>query len=285
MVDIAYAPPDAREEVAQFMLAAFPRARWSIDGWRRLLDGRWSGPEGRYAITVRDSGKIVGVLGMVTAERLTDDGPRTTANMSSWYLLKPYRGRGLGRQMLEFAFADPGITVTNFSSARDAVPVVERAGMQVLDHARLIWQPRKAATLLPVNADPLAQSDALGARDRRVLIDHAGLNLKPLVVETPDGPVVIILSIKQKHDAYVTHEVMYLGDRERFARHVRAITDSLLPPDRAVLSVDRRFLPGEVTPDATEAFAVPRFYVPGGMPPEAVDHLYSEIVLLDMKLY
>ena len=286
MVDISHAQPPEREEIAQFMAEVFPRAKWSIDGWRAILDGRWSRPDDSYAITVRDQGKLVGVLGLVTAQRPTDNGPRVTANMTSWYLLKPYRGTGIGRKMIELATADPNITVTDFTSSPGAVHAVKRAGLVELDTQRLIWKPRVSpAQKLPNHSAPLELGNRISAKDSQVLQDHANLPLTPLAIETPDGPVVVILSIKQKHDDYVTHEVMYLGDRDLFALHARAIADSLLPPDRAILSVDRRLLPATAEPDEFEDFAIPRFYTPGRMHPEDIDHLYTEVVLLGLKLY
>ena len=286
MVDIAHADPSEREEIAQFMAEVFPRAKWTMNGWHAILDGRWARPGDSFGISVRDQGKLVGVLGLITAERPTDKGPRVVANMTSWYLLKQYRGTGVGRQMIELAVADPEITVTDFTSSPGAVHAVKKAGLVELDTERLIWKARVSGLRkLEVHHDPLALGDRVSAKDRRVLQDHKNVPLTPVAVETPDGPVVVILSIKQKQDAYVTHEVMYLGDREKFARHARAIADSLLPQEAAILSVDRRMLPASAKPEAVEEFAIPRFYTPGRMAPEDIDHLYTEVVLLGMKLY
>jgi len=49
--------------------------------------------------------------------------------------------------------------------------------------------------------------------------------------------------------------------------------------------VDRRFVAADVVPDAVEDIPVPRLYTAGAVPPADVDVLYSEIVLLGMKLY
>jgi RimJ/RimL family protein N-acetyltransferase len=285
MLEIVHAHPNEREEIAQFMQDSFPRAKWPRSGWDALLSGRWSEPGDSYAITVRDAGKLIGVLGLVTATRQTTNGLAKTSNMSSWYVDKTYRGQGVGRKMLELATADPEITITNFSSARGAVPLIERAGFSELDSERSIWRPSGGSVRLPVNEAPLLLGEALCETDRRTLADHAGLDLKTVAVETPDGHCVLVMSVKQKHDAYVTYEVMYLGDRALFARHARAIADSILPVENAVLSVDRRFVSPNVVPDARECIAVPRFYTAGRMPAEDVDHLYSEIVLLNLKMY
>lgn len=285
MVEVAYALPEEREEIARFMQEVFPRAKWPLDGWRALLARRWPHPEDIYAITARDGGRLVGVLGLVTAERPTAAGPKRTANMTSWYVQKPYRSGGIGHQMIALATADPAMTVTNFTSSRGAVRVVESAGMRVLDRERLLWHPRMPSSArLPVHRDIAAVGSALNEPTRRILTDHAGLNLVMAVVETPDGLCPLLYTVKRKQDAYLTYEVLYAGDHDLLARHMRAIADALLPPKGAVLSIDRRFLPASMEADAAEPIPVPRYYIPGGMTAAEVDYLYSEIVVLDMKM-
>ena len=284
MLDVAYAPPEAREEVAQFMDQVFHRAKWDIEGWRRLVAGRWAGPEGRYAVTVRDGGRLVGVLGLVYAHRETSEGRRTTADMTSWYVLKEYRGQGVGGQMMALATSEPDVTVTNFSSAKAAVSVLERAGLEVLDRERLVWHP-SGAPKLTVYEDPLRLGSRLGPKETRVISDHAGLNLRPVAVETPDGLCVMVLYPQKKHDDYVTHEIMYLADQPFFARHATRIAASVLPSRAAILSLDRRFAAPGIQPDEVREFATPRFCQKGLLHPSEIDMLYSECVLLDIKIH
>ncbi|TMM52360.1 GNAT family N-acetyltransferase [Sulfitobacter sabulilitoris] len=281
MVTVAHAPPDDREEVARFMQAVFPKAKWGFETWQALLDGRWGEPQDSYAITVRDDGRLVGVLGLVPANRMTSDGWAKTIDMSSWYLLRDYRMQGIGHRMLDLATADPAIAVTNYSSAPAAVPVLEKAGFRVLDDTRRIWRPRADAAPLKLLSDPAALTD----KDRRVLADHTGLNLISFAVDTPDDPCLLVISVKRKHDDYVTYEVMYLGNRPAFAAHARRIADTVLPAREAVLSVDQRFVPADIDSDASAQFKVPRHYAPGVIAPHEIDNLYSELVLLDLKMF
>lgn len=286
MVEVAYAAPEEREEVAQFMNQVFHKAKWDIEGWRRLVAGRWSGPQGRYAVTVRDDKELVGVLGLVTAERMTSQGPRKTADMTSWYVLKDYRGGGVGQKMLRLATSDPEVTVTNFSSAKAAVSVLIKAGLTVLDSERLVWLPRPGAPRLTVHRDPLALGDRLTEKERRIIEDHRGLDrLHPLAVETPDGLCVMVIYPQQKHDDFVTHEIMFLSDQPLFARYADRIAASVLPEEAAILSLDRRFAAPGITPDEVREFATPRFCQQGLLPPNEIDMLYSECVLLPIKIH
>jgi len=284
MVDVAYAKPEEREEVAQFMNRVFTRAKWDIDGWRRLMAGRWCGPDGRFAITVREGGEMVGVLGLIYAQRETSKGWRTTADMTSWYVLKDHRGGGVGAKMMALATSDPAVTVTNFSSAKAAVSVLERAGLEVLDKERLVWHPSDAAKFV-VHEDPLALGDRLSLKDRRIIGDHQGLKLRHLAVETPDGVVALVIYPQKKHDEYVTHEVMYCGDQRLFAQHAGRIAASVLPAREAILSLDRRFAAKGIVCDDVRQFATPRFCQKGLLDPSEIDMLYSECVLLNIKIH
>jgi GNAT superfamily N-acetyltransferase len=285
MVELACVGYEDREHIVRFMDRAFTRAKWSTEGWRRLLDGRWSPPGQPCAVAAFDRGRMVGVIGIVATDRPTAAGPRRWTNLTSWYLEKPYRGQGIGSAMMAMAGGEPHATVTNFTSARGAAPAALRSGMVTLEHERLLWDARPVETPpLRMHADPLALGATLSDLDRQVLADHRGLGLTGLAVETTDGLCMLILSIKRKRDGCVTHEVFHSGQRHLLASHARAIADSLLPATGAELSVDRRFLPDWVEADRTETIPIPRYYRPGDMPPEHVDYLYSEVALLDMKL-
>ncbi|MEM6304099.1 MAG: GNAT family N-acetyltransferase [Pseudomonadota bacterium] len=283
-LEVRYARPEEREEVSQFMNRVFHRAKWDIDGWRRLNAGRWCGPEGRYAIVLRDGAQMVGCLGLVYAQRITSKGVRTTADMTSWYVLKEYRGGGIGQRMLRLACADPAVTVTNFSSAKAAVRVLEKAGLVVLDKERLVWHAGRAETPLTVHENPLTLSQ-LSEKDRRVIGDHQGLKLRHLAVETPGGLCALVLYPQKKHDDYVTHEVMYCGDQELFAQHAGRIAASVLPPREAILSLDRRFARAGIICDEVTPFATPRFCQQGLLDFAEIDMLYSECVLLNIKIH
>lgn len=285
MVEIAYARPEEREEVAQFMNKVFVRAKWDIEGWRKLVAGRWCGPEGRYAVTVRDGGALTGVLGLVYAQRMTSQGVRTTADMTSWYVLGDYRGQGIGQKMLALATSDPAVTVTNFSSAKKAVSVLINAGLTVLDKERLVWHPRAVSAGIKVHEDPLHLGDRLSDKDRKVIADHQGLRLRHLAVDTPDGMVAMVIYPQKKHDEYATHEIMYLSNQQAFAQHAADIAGAVLPEQGAILSLDRRFAAPGIACDDVRAFATPRYCQPGLLAPNEIDMLYSECVLLNIKIH
>lgn len=282
MVEVRFARPDERAAVAQFMEVSFPKAKWGPETWTALVSGCWIGNDGPYAVIALDGAQIVGVLGLVCAIRQTPAGPHQTANMTSWYVAKTHRSLGVGSQILRFLEEHPHLTLTNFASAKNAIPVLERAGFKVLDDTRLNWHPGPGGGIT-LHDNPLHFS-ALPAEDRKVFKDHAGLNLTNLAIETPDGLCTMMLSIKQKYEEFVTYEVMYLNHRDVFAAHAKAIAGAILPGSGAVLSIDRRFVSGDANPDEVTPIPVPRFWRGGTIPLSEIDHVYSEIVLSDQKM-
>ncbi len=281
-MDVRFAKREERARVEGFMHAAFPRAKWGAEGWTRLLANRWGGERGEFAVTAWDKDTLVGVMGMNDSIRHTARGPRRYRNLTSWYVLKSHRGMGLGETLMHTAMADPEVTSTNLTSAKAALPLVDRIGFKVLDAQRFVWR-RGEGEKLQQSFDPLKEA-ALNEVDTQVLRDHADLGLSYVTVETPDGPCTLALSVKQKVDEYVTHEVIYVGQPDLLAQHGQGIADSVLPETPAVLSVDSRLAP-HARGGETQQIEVPRFYKGTSLLPAEIDHMYSEIVLMGMKLY
>lgn len=283
MIEYRFALPDERTEVAAFMQTSFSKAKWGADVWADLLDSRWAEPDQPYAVIARDGDLLVGVLGLVCTLRQTKTGPHATANMTSWYVAKTHRGLGVGTGILKFLESHQHLALTNFASAKNAIAVLQRAGFKVLDDTRFNWRHGAASDQIVLHTDPLGLT-TLSVLDRKVITDHAGLNLRAFTAETPDGLCTTLISIKQKHDAYVTYEVMYLSGRAAFSKHASAIASVILPGPDTILSVDQRFVTSDATPHEVETIAVPRFVRGGTIRPQDIDHVYSEIVLSDQKM-
>jgi hypothetical protein len=61
MLEIAYAAPSERQVVADFMHAAFPRAKWPMAGWQAITSGRWGAAAGsRTPVCVGGGGESRG---------------------------------------------------------------------------------------------------------------------------------------------------------------------------------------------------------------------------------
>jgi hypothetical protein len=260
---------------------------FEAERWQRLLHYPWREDESNAGCVVTDAGRMVGFLGAVQVTRQIADARHRTANLTSWYLEKPYRGGSLGLEMLLAAMPEPGTTYTVFSSRPRVLRFMRRAGLQELDRDRLTWRRRnEASEAIEVlrNAAPIA--DLIGASQRQLLADHIPFGIQPVLLRTAAGDCLILLSIKTKGAGILYHEVLHMSDAGIFAAHAQTLADALLPESTAaVLAADRRFLTNQVADASVETIPSPRYYRPGSLPPRHIDFLYSELVLLDLKLF
>ena len=259
----------------------------SLERWRRLFDHGWGAGQPEHGVLLLARGTLAGYLGVIHAERRIGARNARTANLSSWYILKPWRGRGLGLAMLRHATRDAALTYTTFSSNPPALRVMAAAGFLPLDDTRLLWRPSgQAPAGIAVLSDRAALVPEVPAHERRLLEDHRALPVHPHLLRTADGDCLVILSIKRKGADVAWHEVLHLGRPALLARHAQAFADAVLAPGGSVLSVDARLLDGCAVSAAERLpIPVPRYFRSPDLEPREVDFLYSEIPLLDLKLY
>ncbi len=288
MVVIRKADPDLRSEVADFLHEEMNR-KISRERWFGLLDGRWADDDAGYALIAVADKRIVGVLAAVYADRTINGRQVRTCNLSSWYIVKAYRGGGLGYKMMSTALSEPDVTFTTYSSNAAALGVCLKAGMTTLDTKRLVWHARCEPTKgrLAVFQNIKDAVHLIDPASQKVILDHAGMNIHPLAFQTENGDLcTMVFSIKRKDGDIEFNEALYISDRVLFAANARALADEILPSRKALMSVDSRLLAGHKT-DHDEILPLPvnRGFRPAGLAACEVDFLYSEIPLLDLKLY
>ncbi len=278
--------PEDADEICDF-LHVHMNARISRANWRRILvDYPWRVPGSDLGCVAVDRGRIVGFFGVMHTERQIDGALARIANLTTWYLLKPYRGTGLNMPMLGAVTRAPGVTYTNFTSDRPVLRLFDRAKFRVLDDRRFLWQPSgRRAQKIEVLDDPAAIRDQLVPEARALLDDHAGFNLRAYLIRAAEGACLVMLAVMVKGDDIAYHEVLHLSDKQIFARHVQAFADRVLPPEQAVLAVDSRLLHGVAVAAQSAPLPVPRYFKSAHVEPWQVDFLYSEIILLDLKLF
>ena len=281
-VEVRSAAPGDRDAVCA-LLHERMSSRISLEHWRRLFDYGWLTDKPDCGVLLLERGRLAGYLGVIHAQRRIGSRTVRTANLSSWYILKPMRGRGIGLAMLQHATRDPAVTYTTFSSNPPALRVMAAAGLAPLDDARLIWWRSGKA---PAGIEVLSDPTDLPEHERRLLAHHQGLPVEPRLLRSADGDCLVVLSVKRKGADVAWHEVLYLGAPALLARHAQAFADALLPPGESVLSVDARLLAGCATSGAERLpIPVPRYFRSPDLARREVDFLYSEIPLLDLKLY
>jgi GNAT superfamily N-acetyltransferase len=257
-----------------------PRERW-----RRLLDYPWRPADADRGHVAVDGNRAVGFLGLVYADRTVGGGIERFCNICAWYLLKDYRGRGIGQKIQFGSVADPRLTYTiTTATAATGRAFGAHSGFQVLDDTRYLLRRRTGSRDDVEIIDAAARIEALlDDSDRKILDDHRPYNVRHILIRRNDSACYVVMQQKRKGADVDYHEVMYASDQRLLAATAQAAANAILPSDSAVLAIDRRFLPPGQSWE-TETLRLPRWYRSGRVPPPLIDHLYGEIVLLDLKL-
>jgi RimJ/RimL family protein N-acetyltransferase len=257
-----------------------------FERWGNILDCRWIPEDDRYGAVVMDDGELCGFLGIVFADRPIAGTTHRTGNITSWHLEKDRRRSGLGQEMLALVTSLPGVTYVATSPNPRSGGLLAKVGWEILEERRFAW--RRTDKTPEVEVRRLASPQDAGELDagsRQVLADHAGLNLDAYVLRGSDGEACLAVNyVKLKGAEVAHHEILHVSDRPVFTRLVRGFADAILPPANAVLSLDSRFVTEAARPDEIMPLDIPRYYKPCGIEPHHIDFLYSEVVLLDLKI-
>jgi len=253
--------------------------------WRRITSYDWLQDKPDYGRVVDDGGRIVGFVGSVYADREIAGRQERVVSMSSWYLDKAYRGQGLGFELMGSATADESMTYTMITVSPRNLAMLPKLGYRILDHDRYVWSAADGrASGLAIEQDVARILERVGPMQRRMLRDHASLPVRPVLISSADGNCLAVFSVKKKGEEVTYFDAMHLSDPGFFAAHAQAIADALLPAGKAVLAVDRRLLAGHPADGRVESIPVARYYKSQRLEPSEVDNLYSELLLLDLKL-
>jgi GNAT superfamily N-acetyltransferase len=259
-------------------------AKISRERWRTLLDYPWRPTDAACGTVAVEGGRVVGFLGLVYADRPFAGRTERFCNICAWYLLRDYRARGIGREIQELSISDAEQTYTLVTATAGTDRAFRNVGFVVLDDERYILHRRDASRpTLEWLEGPEAVEALLPPAEQVILDHHRHFNLRHLLITTGKATCYLVVQARKQGEDVNYHQVLYLTDPEFVAAHGPEIADAILEPGKAVFAVDRRFLP-EPMPWQSERVRQPRLFSAPRLDPASVDHLYNEIVLLDLKL-
>ena len=273
------------------LLQGHMNPKWTAERWRRLFTYDWQAHRPDFGRVVDRDGEVVGCLAAVYSERVIEDRLERFCKPCAWYMRKDVRreGAGLGLKMMQHLTAD--LTrhyVINTSSAH-TTNLLRRAGFADLDAEKYVWTRESAAATamrrkIDVITDPATIDRLVDAAERRLIKDHAGLPVNAILVRHADGQTLIVLAETVKGGGERWLDVLYASDPLCLARHGAALAGDLLNGSGEFLAADCRFCETSPPNAVRRPIAVPHFTKKTGLAPHHLDHLYSEIQLLGLKL-
>jgi GNAT superfamily N-acetyltransferase len=251
--------------------------------WRGLLDYPWRPADASRGTVAIDGERVVGFLGLVYADRPIEGRVERFCNICAWYLHKDYRGRGIGREIQYQSIADKRLVYTLVTATDGTDRAFRGGGFQVLDDERYVLRRGAESPRLEWLEGADAVEAELSPAERKILRDHRAFNLRHILVRAGGRSCYLIVQAKKQGEDVNYHQVMHLTDPDFVTENGQAIADAILEEGRAVFAVDKRFLPEPMRWES-EKLRRPRLFSAPHLPPSAIDHLYNEIVILDLKL-
>lgn len=257
--------------------------------FRRLLAYDWAGEKPHCGMVAEANGEIVGFHGNVYSMRRINGVERAFGSFTSLYVHRDWRGHNLGQKMMRTYEERTDITYTVFDPSKRVHGILEESGFRDLDLDRLVWTPdgRRADPDVEVLRDPALIRPRVTAEEQRYLDDHADLPAFPLLLADGQRQVLVFTLRQDRGDQGLCHDLVYCGDPKVFADLVDAAAPAILGDDaRARLLVDARFLDGHRTKGRREPLRYRRMVrrADPALPDWRVDHLYTETMLLNLKL-
>ena len=261
-------------------------ARIASERWRRILDYPWRPQEAERGWLVEDRGFIVGFMGAIYSDRVVAGQVHRFCDLSSWYLMRDYRGDGTGDALLRAGMAKPDVTYQTMTARRATGRKIRALGFEVLDDTRHVFRPLGTAAKkqfgLTVSNDPATIRAHLDPDQRRAHDLHAGFGLGEAYI--PDLGLWLVWQRKLKGEGLAYHEVLHASQPARLSANAQAICDAVVSGDTGVLAIDSRWMRPDDEAGTIETIPLPRWFRSPDLPGAAVDHLYSEVILLDQKL-
>ena len=255
--------------------------------WRRLMTYAWMADKPNLGYVAEVDGRIVGNVGAIYSDREIAGRTERLVNICAWYLDREHRGQGAGERLMAEATANPDWHYNIMTSSSRTLQILDNVGYRVLDDTRYDWQREGGAKLgakLDIERDPAKIPPRVTQVEQKLLADHAGLPVTPVLASWAGGETLAIFSVTQKGDDQPWYDLLYVGDTALMAEG-QALANALLPADNAVLSADARFCGKAKPPGAVPVpLPVPRFVKSSRLSGAAVDHLYTELQLMGLKL-
>ena len=180
--------------------------------------------------------------------------------------------------------AEPDITYQTMTARRATGRKIRALGFRILDETRSVFAPRRTSgrERLPALRDLQAVRRHLTPAERLSFDFHRGFALNHAWIGTPG--TWLCWQRKLKGDGIAYHEVLHAGDRAFLSANAQAIADTIVTGDRSILAVDSRWIVEDDDPGTVEQIPLARWFRPSRVAAAEVDHLYSEVILLDQKL-
>jgi hypothetical protein len=246
----------------------------------------WSGDEG-FGYGLSDSGKLVGLMGMIFSTRTFAGVTHRFCNLHSWYVKPEYRSRSLA--LLKPLMDLREHVITDFTASKEVGTISKRLGFSSLDNSAVIlapyaWSGKSDAELIDLSGATPAGIESLDEAQAKIYRDHQNLDCQFLLVRTRTETCFVVYSKIDRH-LFPHALVHYLSHPALFAAEHAAIRHRLMrrTGGRYVV-VESRMANGLRIPRSFTVFANEKFCRLPQPLEMTIDTLYSEVAIMKLSV-
>jgi fatty-acyl-CoA synthase len=283
--DIRPATPADIDPLCRFLHQAFTGV--PLPAWRRLFDYPWLNDKPDLGHLLTAGNEIVGFLGAIYASRKIRGKTGVVCNLTSWYVLPQYRGRGV--ELLDAAIRKEHVTFTALTPAPAVILMLEAMGFARLNTRRIQLLPllhgdtlREPGVL--ISFDPERVRRSLDDEQRLIFDDHARYDC--LLLSATIGSEHAFLVVKRRtgwlrssdRGKIPYSEILHCSNPTLLARHLERVKLAILRRQRTLrLVCDEGLFPEK---PRGWSFGRAQLYRSSQFTASELDKLYSELVLL-----
>lgn len=258
------------------------------DDWRRLFINHCGTDENYYGHILLNRDVVIGFLGLIFSHRLIDGTVQKFCNMTSWIIKKEYRGKGLGRFMLQHLLHLKEYTIVDLTATNGTVNLLKEYGFKELETEYVIIPPFPGIGYVTNRCSVLVGHDAVissvDKENSKIYHDHKTFKCIHVVLKTPHEYCYIIAVKVIRKKKFIFAEIHYISNIQMFIKHIQHVRISLCLRLRVCgLLLEKRILRGyEIKSSVIKSLPPVRFYKSDVLDKSRItDNLYTELLVID----
>jgi ribosomal protein S18 acetylase RimI-like enzyme len=268
--------------IAQFLQREMDQSV-PVERWLRLFQYDWINPP-IWGVAAFDGDSIVGFLGCIFSHSALGD-PHLNCNLTSWCVARNYRGSGLGRLLFDFFLKEKRWQLNLLTAASYLVETYKSFGFEPYESHRYVFSPLEYSTKIKAYVDSDISLTQLSEADQKIFLDHKAHRCRQVHLELgSEHSFVVLKDIPRKSKLGFFSEVLYVSNPHFLQKNPVILSKLLMKNSDSLVALDKRYLSEKPRQGKEEALYSPRL-CSSSLTPRPIFHaIYSEVVLLDLKM-
>jgi hypothetical protein len=260
------------------MNPAIPEVRWL-----QLFHYDWVTPP-NWGFAAFTENQIQGFLGCVFGPPPAGSN-KLTCNLSNWCVAKSARGTGLGGALFDQYLQENRWHQTLLTAASYLVSTYQGFGFVPYETHRYVFSPKSFPSRVNVWENEEIPLSSLSTVDQKIYLDHQNHRCRFLYCEkNGENCFLVFKDILRKNGTGFFSELLYTNNAEFFLKHPEVLSTLAIRNADSVVAVDRRYF-AEAPPEGkVEELYSPRLAKSTESPLPSLHAIYSEVVLMDLKM-